>query len=407
MIIERGLLYISFALYIGVIFFNLVIYRANHNQSTKTQSRSKTIIWLSLLGIMVSLLLNLPLQATINANVPWSRAFNLSLLQETLELPAFGHIWVIQMAFVIVLAMTTYLAIKRGTFSSFKAWGLPIIIILGLLVTKALTGHASSSKYKEIAVLMDFLHLLAASLWIGGIASIVLILPAGQDRDKRGLSLYWNAIRRFSSWAMVTAMIILFTGIFTSTLFVPTMDSLFHTGYGQTLLAKIALFVVMIVLGVVHFVKGRIRRSRELGFTAGTELSVGIIVMVIAAILTNLSPPPMPNPGPFNETKRLDNGDQLTLSINPNAAGVNTFDINVRDKNGQPVSNIEQITMTVSSLDMDMGENTFRVPRVSPGKFQTKGMYLNMNGQWNIHVHGLTTLLDDFDIDFRLTVGSQ
>ncbi|WP_425388069.1 copper resistance CopC/CopD family protein [Ectobacillus panaciterrae] len=410
MIIERVLLYTSFALYIGVIFFNLIIYRANHNQSTKVQSRNKLILWLSLLGITVSLLFSLPLQATINADVPWSQAFSPSLLKETLELPAFGHVWIIQMVLVSILALTTYLAIKRGEFSSFKAWGVQIIIILGLLVTKALTGHASGSKYKEIAVFMDFLHLLSASLWVGGIAAIVFILPAGdtsKENDKRDWSLYWDAIRRFSPWAMAAAAVIFFTGIVASTLFVPTINSLFHTGYGQTLLAKIVLFVVMIVLGAVHFVKSKIRRSKGLGVTAGVELSVGIIVMAIAAILTNLPTPPVPATGPIHETKQLDNGYQLTLSISPNVVGMNTFDIDLKDKSGQPVTDIEQITLTVSSLDMEMGKDTFRVPAVSIGKFQTRGMYFNMTGQWNIHVHGLTTSLDSFDIDFRSTVGNR
>ena len=83
MIMERGILYTSFSLFIGVLFFNLIMYKGN---ATSVRSRSKNIIWISLLGIFTSLLFNLPLQAKINADVSWLEAFNPLLLKETLQL---------------------------------------------------------------------------------------------------------------------------------------------------------------------------------------------------------------------------------------------------------------------------------------------------------------------------------
>jgi len=409
MLIERGLLYTSFSLYIGILFFHLVIQKSD-DQAWRIQSRSQTILRISLLGMLISVLFNLPLQTTINADISWSEAFNPSLLKETLKLPDFGYMWVIQIILVILLAAATYVALKRGSLSSFHAWGIPCIFIVGLLVTKAFTGHAVGSKYKEITVSMDFLHLLAASLWTGGLASIIFLLPAWNDsreNEKRDWSRYWEAIHRFTPWATTAVLVIFFTGIINSTLFVPTIHSLFYTSYGQVLLAKTILFVGMGVLGIIHLVKNKIRRSKGLGMTARVEWSMGIIVMVLAALLTNLPTPPLPATGPFHETKLLDNGDQLTLNVSPNTVGMNTFTIDLKDKNGQSVTDIEQLTLTTSSLDMEMGKETFRVPVVSPGTFQTEGMYLNMTGRWIIQVHGLTTSLDSFDIDFHLTVGNR
>ena len=39
---------------------------------------------------------------------------------------------------------------------------------------KAFNSHAYGLKFKDIAVVMDFLHLFAASLWVGGLSSIIL-----------------------------------------------------------------------------------------------------------------------------------------------------------------------------------------------------------------------------------------
>ncbi|MDM5188176.1 copper resistance protein CopC [Bacillus sp. DX4.1] len=410
MIIERGLLYTSFALYIGVIFFNLLIYKGQDNQSIKVHSRSKTIIWLSLLGMMISLLLNLPLQAKINADVSWINAFHPSLLKETLKLSIFGYVWMIQIALVIILTIVTYFAIKRGNLSSFKAWTTPSLFLIGLLVTKAINSHSYGLKYREVAVAMDFLHLFAASLWIGGLAAIVLLLPKSsinEKGNKGNWSMYWDAIQRFSPWAIGAVIVILITGLFNSTFFIPTIHSLFDTRYGLALLVKVILFVGMGVLGITHFVKSRMRRKKGLGTTAKIEWGIGISILVIVAILTNSPTPPMPPTGPFMESKQLDNGYQLTLNVSPNRVGMNTFHIDLKDKNGQPVTDIEQIILTTSSLDMEMGKGTFKVPPVSPGTYQTEGMYINMTGKWNIHVHGLMKSLDSFDIDFNLMVGSR
>lgn len=165
MIMERGILYTNFSLFIGVLLFNLILYKGSASQ---VQSRSKKIIWISLFGIFISLLFNLPLQAKINADVSWLEAFDPLLLKETLQLSVFGYVWITQMALISTLMIVTYFAVKSERLSSFKVWSIPIVLFIGLLVMKAFNSHAYGLKFKEIAVVMDFLHLFAASLWMGG-----------------------------------------------------------------------------------------------------------------------------------------------------------------------------------------------------------------------------------------------
>ena len=59
------------------------MYKVN---AIEVQSRSKRIIWISLIGIFISLLFNLPLQSKMNADVSWLEAFDPFLLKETLQL---------------------------------------------------------------------------------------------------------------------------------------------------------------------------------------------------------------------------------------------------------------------------------------------------------------------------------
>nr|WP_238533086.1 CopD family protein [Bacillus methanolicus] len=399
----------SIALYIGVIFFHLFIYRAEHQESSKVQSRSKKIIWLSLLGIAISLLINLPLQTSINANVTWSQAFTPSLLKETLNHTAFGLIWIVQMIIFGILVITTYFALKQGSLFSIKVWGASIIFIIGLLVTKSLTSHAAGSHHEIIPVAMDFLHLVAASVWIGILSAIVIFLPKSRPKTENGdqSSFYSMVIQRFSPWAIGAVIIILATGMYGSFMYVPTFYSLIHTSYGRVLLGKIILFFLMLLLGAFHLTQGKKRKRQKLGWTLGLELTVGVIVMVMAAILTNL-PPATASPGPFDQTKRtVDNGYHVSLHISPDKEGVNVFKVELKDKSGRAPTNIEQVTLTFSSADVQAGESTMIVPNAAPGVFQTEGMHLNMAGRWNVRVHVLTKSLDSFDTDFRVVVGSH
>ncbi|MGW5981124.1 copper resistance CopC/CopD family protein [Bacillus mycoides] len=400
MIMERGILYTSFSLFIGVLLFNLILYKGSASQ---VQSRSKRIIWISLFGIFISLLFNLPLQAKINADVSWLEAFDPLLLKETLQLSVFGYVWITQMALISTLMIVTYFAVKSERLSSFKVWSIPIVLFIGLLVMKAFNSHAYGLKFKEIAVVMDFLHLFAASLWMGGLSSIVLLLRKVDDK----WTMYWDAIKRFSPWATGAVIVILLTGLFNSTFFIPTIHSLFDTKYGLALLAKILLFVCMGILGIIHYVKGRMRAQQRLGATVKVEFIIGIIVFVIVAFMTNVQTPPMPPTGPFTESKQLDNGYELTLHVSPNKVGQNTFHITLKDENGQPVTDMEQIVLTTQSLDMNMGKGSFKVSAVSPGEYEAEGMYINMTGNWNIQVHGLTKSLDSFDTDYKFIVGGR
>ncbi|MFE6137157.1 copper resistance CopC/CopD family protein [Bacillus sp. NPDC057893] len=400
MIMGRGILYTSFALFLGVLFFNLIMYKEN---AIEVRSRSKKIIWISLFGIFISLLFNLPLQAKINADVSWLEAFDPLLLKETLQLSVFGYVWKTQMVLISMLMIVTYFAVKREKLSSFKVWSLPIVLFIGLLVMKAFNSHAYGSKFKDVAVVMDFLHLFAASLWIGGLSSIILLLRKEDDKWTK----YWDAIKRFSPWATGAVIVLLITGLFNSTFFIPAIHSLFDTKYGLALLTKILLFVCMGILGIFHYVKGRMGAQKKLGATLKVEFIVGMIVFVIVAFMTNVQTPPMPPTGPYTESKQLDNGYELTLNVSPNKVGQNTFHITLKDENGQPVTDMEQIVLTTQSLDMNMGKGSFKVSVVTPGEYETEGMYINMTGNWNIHVHGLTKSLDSFDTDFKFIVGGR
>ncbi|WP_158555979.1 copper resistance protein CopC [Peribacillus glennii] len=398
----RWLLYMGLSLFIGVIVCNLFIIQGPPQQ----QAKSMRVIWASLIAISIALLLNLPLQTTLYAGVSWSEAFTLSLLKETAEQTTVGTVWVFQLLLLVILWLFAWMATLIRSEISVRNWSLPLLASVGLLVSKAFTSHAAGSENPILAVTMDFLHLLASSVWVGGLFTVVFLLPRGDLDSTNERQDYWKSLHRFSLWAMIAVAIILLTGIYGSLLYVPTWYSLFHSPYGKVLLGKILLFSLMVMLGAFHFLRTRKKGNTGIHRTAWFELALGISVLIIVTILTNL-PTAASSPGPFKVTQKVQGGHSVTLEISPNVAGHNTFQIDVRNTEGETVTDIEQVTLSLNHMDMEMEENTVIVTKKSPGHFQTEGLYMNMNGKWRLSVHVLTSSLDSYGVEFHPTVGTK
>ncbi|MFJ5767549.1 copper resistance protein CopC [Lysinibacillus sp. NPDC093210] len=409
MIFLRWLLFSSFALYIGGIMYNLFICRAEQDEAfMNNRSLSTKMIWLALVVMFICILLNLPLQTKVGAGVSWLEAFKPNLLTETLTQTTFGSIWIVQIFCIIGLLIATYFANRTKSIFSYKDWAISLLFFIAILITKSLTSHAAVSTNKIMAVSMDFLHLLAASIWVGTLFYLAFLLPKRQKTwiNESEKNKYWYSINRFSLVAIGATAIILLTGIYGSLEYVPTFYALLHTYYGIALIGKILLFIIMLFLGSFHYIKGRKHGNKDLTRTIIFEFGIGLVVMVVAALLTNL-PTSISSPGPFKQTMILDNKDTATLQISPNIAGINSFKIVLKDQKGKPITDVEKVQLTFTPFNTKLDASSIDVPEHMQGVFQTKGMYINIAGDWKVTVHVLTTSLDSYDIDFNPVVGSQ
>jgi len=161
------------------------------------------------------------------------------------------------------------------------------VLALAFAAGLSLSGHDAvdpgSSWKSELA---DYVHLSAASLWIGGlVALVVAVWPAAP-------ALRRTVLARFSRFATVLVALVLAAGTYLAIVRLPAFHDLWRYGYGQVLLVKICLVAVAVAWGGVHkfFPRARVFRS-----IAGETL-VGIAVLLAAAILTDSKPPPQPTP---------------------------------------------------------------------------------------------------------------
>ena len=161
----------------------------------------------------------------------------------------FGRVWLIRIAALILLAVTAQMGARYR-----DSRGLLIfMLILGLIIsmTESASGHASDAGDFSIAEIADWLHLLAASLWGGGLFVLaIMILPMlVQQGDRMAIA---GVARRFSSMAGFAVGIIATTSLYNAWSYVGSVGAFWKTAYGMTALAKIILFLVLIQFGAFN-----------------------------------------------------------------------------------------------------------------------------------------------------------
>ncbi|MEU2248243.1 copper resistance protein CopC [Streptomyces sp. NPDC019224] len=118
------------------------------------------------------------------------------------------------------------------------------VIAAGLAGTWALAEHASTGIQPGIAMPVDVLHLLAVAAWLGGLVALLTALYRTPD-------LTAAAVRRFSTIAFVSVVVLVATGVYQSWRQVGTWSALTGTGYGQLLLVKVGLVAVLVGIASV------------------------------------------------------------------------------------------------------------------------------------------------------------
>ncbi len=214
-----------------------------------------------------------------------------SLLGESLRGPI-GISTAVTAAGLLVLAglIEPGSATRRRTVS-IAALAVGFIALAGF----SIEGHTRSQHPVGLMIAFDVVHLAAGAVWLGGIAALVVAF-----RSDPGPGALGRIVRRFSAMAVVAVMVVVAAGTAMAIIVLPSIGDLFTTGYGQTLLVKVAIVAVVIGLGfynnrrLVTAVSGgaatAVSSQRRLATIVTIEL-VGLLAVVgVTSVLVNRSP---------------------------------------------------------------------------------------------------------------------
>jgi len=196
-------------------------------------------------------------------------------------------------AMTLGFALVTALVLVAWIFDVERLLWAAFAIGLGFATGLSLAGHQGVEPNSTWATgLADWLHLVAATLWVGGIVALAgLVWPLAPELRRA-------AFLSFSRLATVLVAVLLLAGTYISIERLPTVADLWETGYGQTLLVKLAVVAVALAWGAAHhfLVRPRIDRGEapsRLRRSLAGESVVAMAVLLVAAVLVNSEPPPV------------------------------------------------------------------------------------------------------------------
>ncbi|MER6944323.1 cytochrome c oxidase assembly protein [Nonomuraea sp. NPDC000554] len=213
----------------------------------------------------------------------------LSVLFEDPVVLGFGTSLPQTQAMLVVLAGAVVVAL--GTRLRLNVTG--NVALLGLAafgtLPPAYVGHASSAADHDIAVSALMTHLLAASVWVGGLAAVLVHF---RRSDRLPLVL-----RRFSTVALCCFAAVAVSGVAGGWVRLSALPELWETRYGLLLLAKTAALVALGVFGWRHrlrTVADAATRPVRRTFTllAAGEAAVMVAAVALAVGLSRTPPPP-------------------------------------------------------------------------------------------------------------------
>lgn len=148
------------------------------------------------------------------------------------------------LAVVVVAAAASALALAVRTATG-ALW--TALVALLAIALQANTGHAAGAASHELAVSSMFLHLAGAAVWVGGLGTLAVVrVRGGMGREE-----FASVVSRYSAIALWCYVAVAVSGVANASIRVDSFAAL-TTDYGILLLTKVALIVVLGVVGFAH-----------------------------------------------------------------------------------------------------------------------------------------------------------
>ena len=338
----------------------------------------------------------------------------------------YGTVWTFRILLVVALAGALAL-FSRSAPSVRRSRRMLIggfVVGAALLLTDSLNSHGAATGNKPaINLIVDWAHILAATLWLGGLAHFLGVLTTPKSIVTSRTMLVAALIPRFTRVALGSFSLLVVTGLYSAVLHVPDFQALLDTQYGNALTAKLLALGALGLFGLVNgfFLGPRLVRSargaagsgatllRRFRTAIGVEVTAGLLLLLAVGVMTSVAPArtAISVPGMRPLTMTTETSDVSgTLRVTPYAVGFNAFEMSLQDSNGQPVQ-ADRLTLRFTMRSHDMGVQELRLEPVGDGDYRTPSSNLSMAGPWKVEAQVRRQGMEDVVIPFELGVANE
>jgi putative copper resistance protein D len=295
----------------GVVFFVVFIAEPAYREAggdghipATVRSRLALLAWTGLILVLISGAAWLILVAARTAELPVVEILSDAAVWTVMTQTDFGHDWTARLVLTGLLAVAFFPVPSTKLIESYWRRLFAVLLAAAIVGTLAWAGHAAAGSgfYGAVHLAADILHLIAAAAWVGALVPLAVLLGAAAcGPDQSSSVIARKAVLGFSTLGIVSVCTLVVTGAVNSWMLVGSIKSLVGTDYGRLLLAKIALFLFMLVIaGVNRMVLTsrliRVRANsvqsplRQLRNNSVIEAVLGAIILVIVGVLGTLPP---------------------------------------------------------------------------------------------------------------------
>jgi len=287
-----------------------------------------------------------------------------------------GKLYIAQLVLAVAAPLLPSLsAIPRAVWAAFA------------LFAEAWSGHAAAFDPIAYTVGLNYVHLLAASVWGGGLTLLLAIWYKERPEAGRFALL-------FSKWALVSFLVLWVTGVLSTLDFLPSLSYLKYTVWGKWLLAKIALSVLVAV--TAFLIRRRLKKG-DLPRGSLLKADVGLLAAIVLSVGVLTYQTPLPANQPLNYHK-MGTDMHVTLRISPNTPGDNQFTLKIWLPESVGEGKPKSVQLRMQSLDKkDMGyidvplqpyddQEIDAFPNYTKSTYKVQGPYLPFAGEWKAQV---------------------
>lgn len=335
-----------------------------------------------------------------------------------------GRVWLARMALITGLVGIARLLGTTMASQGRRRWCLEmtgLALGLGVLASLSLVSHSAASSLPGIGIPNDFLHLLAAAAWVGGLFCFLavglptsrLLEPQARQRFLAGLA------RRFTPLALASASLLWMTGALASWLRIGSWGALYGTPYGLTLLTKLALVALASLGGGMNFVytRSRLETAETLPQVAWASRLLGWVllgeVLAVAGALLTVGALTWLTPG--REVwalrsqplilKQQEEDLQIRLEVQPAGIGPNVYSVVLGDRDGSASS--AEVELRFEYLEWDFAPRPVQLASVGNGSYRGEGDHLSLQGWWKVAVLVRRTGTFDARVAFHFTLPAR
>jgi copper transport protein len=452
--VARFLAFAGIAVLIGSVAFCVAVW------SRARTFRAARVITYSGLGVLAfATLAGFLLQGPYAAGLGLSHVFDTALWRDVAA-TRFGTVWLARLGLLAVAFVLVRMLFARSDRTRLPTWWLVVAgaAAVAIAATPALAGHSTTGEYVGLALFASVVHVLAMSVWLGGLVLMAVVVLRGNEIEERR-----DVVLDFSFVATWCVLALIASGAFQTWRQVRNLDALRDTDFGHILVVKLVVFALMgvfalfsreIVGRVFDYVDGddedeaaavgsvatvsggavdtgdaaddggsgearvdartglmdldpEVRGEwRNLRRSAWAEALLGIVILAVTAVLVNATPAVTANAGAGEGAAGVtmrSNQVVVDVTVAPAQAGRNDIHVSTFTPAGAPMD-VAELTVTFDLPSREIAAIDVPLRKLGPGHYLSPGFNIPIAGDWRIVAKARLTDVDQVTLTDTVTI---